>query len=120
MEYMIAFRSKQRYGVRFGPHRFRASLATTRAVVTGNRPLDSSLILGHGEQMTLKSYTRANNLAASRNHDANVTAVEDAARKVLGADWDKPLHQEPDPAPVSIPRNRRKPPKPSKQADLFE
>jgi hypothetical protein len=120
MEYMIALRSKQRYGVRFGPHRFRASQATTRAVVTGNRPLDSSLILGHGEQMTLKSYIRANNLAASRNHDASVTAVEDEARKLLGPDWDKPLHQEPDPAPVSIPRNRRKPPKPSKQPDLFD
>ena len=119
MEYMIAFRSKQRYGVSFGPHRFRASLPTTRAVVAGDRPLDGPLLLGNGAEMTLKSYTRANNLAASRNQDASVTVIEDEARKILGPDWDKPLHQEPDPEPVSIPRKRRKPPKPSKQADLF-
>lgn len=82
MDSMIAKRSKIRFGTGFGPHRFRTSLTTTRAVLGNDHPLDAPLILGHGPLVSLQHYNRANGLAASRAHDARIDAEEDAAGRI--------------------------------------
>lgn len=82
MNSMIAKRSKARFGTGFGPHRFRTSLTTTRAVLGNDHPLDAPLILGHGPLVSLQHYNRANGLAASRAHDARIDAEEDAAGRI--------------------------------------
>ena len=74
---MIARRSKAHYGIGFGPHRFRTSLTTTRAMVGGNRPFDASLILGHSPTTSLKDYNRAYAIEATRAHDKRITALEE-------------------------------------------
>ena len=85
---MIALRSKQRYGERFGAHRFRASLETTQAIMAGDRPMTAPLILDHSPEIAIKHYVRAGNLEASRSHDERVTAVEDAALPCIGLERD--------------------------------
>jgi integrase len=77
LKQMIAARSKAHYGVSFGPQRFRISLTTTRAMVGGGRPFDSSLILGHTPRTSLRNYNRAGALEATRAHDERITALED-------------------------------------------
>lgn len=65
----IRLRSLERFGVAFGPHRFRASLATTLALESPETPLDASVILGHtGPEVTLAHYNRASAIAAARRH----------------------------------------------------
>ena len=73
---VISTRSKARFGVAFGPHRFRTSLTTTAAQVDGNRPFDASLILGHSASVSLRNYNRASAIEASRAHDARITELE--------------------------------------------
>ena len=75
---MIAARARKRYGVGFGPQRFRTSLTTTRAMVGGGHPFDPSLILGHGPTTSLRYYNRANAIGATRTHDERITALEDS------------------------------------------
>ena len=77
LELMIGRRSKAHYGISFGPHRFRTSLTTTRAMIGGDRPFDASLILGHSPTTSLRQYNRAHGIEASRAHDERVTAWED-------------------------------------------
>jgi integrase len=79
VEQIIRIRSKARYGVAFGPHRFRTSLTTTGAMIGGNRPFDASLILGHDVTTSLKNYNRARAIEASRAHDERIAALEDDA-----------------------------------------
>ncbi|MDA8250230.1 MAG: tyrosine-type recombinase/integrase [Rhodospirillales bacterium] len=64
----IRVRARQRFGVPFGPHRFRTSLATSLAMHAPDHPLDAAAILGHGSPATtLKHYNRAKgHLAAQR------------------------------------------------------
>ena len=89
---MIARRSFAQYGVSFGPHRFRTSLTTTRAIVGGDRPFDAALILGHSAAVSLAHYNRARNLEASRDHDARVSELEDTGpRKIIMAARRQPL-----------------------------
>jgi integrase len=65
----IRLRTQKRFGVAFGPHAFRASLATKLALDSPENPLDASAILGHrSPSTTLKHYNRANAVAASRRH----------------------------------------------------
>ena len=73
---MIKARSKERYGISFGPQRFRTSLTTTQAMVAGNRPFDPSLILGHSPTTSLRYYNRAQAVEATRAHDECITALE--------------------------------------------
>jgi integrase len=75
---MIAVRSRARFGVGFGPQRFRTSLTTTRAMVGGGGPFDSSLILGHSPTTSLRCYNRAGAIEATRTHDERIDALEDA------------------------------------------
>jgi integrase len=121
VEKMIRIRSKARYGTAFGPHRFRASLTTTRAMIGGNRPFDASLILGHDASTSLKNYNRARAIEASRAHDQRIAALEDDADPAL-AGWvspaiRKPIIQQKQPAaprlmpPASVPRPRRHSPR---------
>jgi integrase len=74
---MIAARSKKHYGVSFGPQRFRISLTTTRAMVGGGHPFDTSLILGHAVTTSLRNYNRANAIEATRAQDGRIDALED-------------------------------------------
>ena len=79
LDLMIARRSKARFGVGFGPHRFRTSLTTTRAAAGGSHPLDASLILGHSATTSLRNYNRARAIEASRAHDERIAQLEDDA-----------------------------------------
>jgi site-specific recombinase XerC len=84
ISYMVRQRTKQPFGIGFGPHRLRHSLVTTAAVVDGTNALAPAMVLGHSPQTALKSYNRARNLEASRQHDARMNAAEAAAVKGLG------------------------------------
>jgi integrase len=86
LELMIARRSKARFGIGFGPHRFRTSLTTTRAVAGGKHPFDASLILCHSPTTSLRYYNRADGLEASRAHDERIAALEDGDNPAL-APW---------------------------------
>ncbi len=82
MNSMVFKRAKVRFGTGFGPHRFRTSLTTTRAVLGNDHPLDAPMILGHGPLISLQHYNRANGLAATRMHDARIDAAEDVAGRI--------------------------------------
>ena len=64
----IRLRAQRRFGVAFGPHRFRTSLATSLALNAPDHPLDAAAILGHSNPaVTLKHYNRAKgHMAADR------------------------------------------------------
>ena len=83
LEARVRVRTRAQYGVSVGPHRFRTSLTTISAIVDGTNPLATALVLGHSAAVGLKSYNRANNLAASRSHDAYISVAEDAAARML-------------------------------------
>ena len=80
LELMIIRRSKAEYGTAFGPHRFRTSLTTTRAMAGGNLPFDASLILGHSATTSIRHYNRAGAIEASRAHDERITQLEDGPK----------------------------------------
>lgn len=62
-------RAHARFGQGFGPHRFRAIIATTIAQYGADAPLDGSAILGHtSPDMVLKAYNKAKALSASHRH----------------------------------------------------
>jgi integrase len=114
LEKVIGTRSKARYGVTFGPHRFRTSLTTTAALVAGNRPLDASAILGHTASISLTNYNRARAIEASRAHDERITELEDGdspprARRRVGQVSQKPAMAQPRPAPARKRAAKRKP-----------
>jgi hypothetical protein len=83
VDFMIRSRTKARFGVAFGTHRFRTSLTTTQAIVDGTSLLGTSRILAHSPAVALKHYNRATALEASRRHDAYIDAAEDAAARML-------------------------------------
>lgn len=58
-------RTLERFGVGFGPHRFRASLTTTLVTENPSAPLDAPTILGHGPKTSLKHYNRSKAIAAT-------------------------------------------------------
>jgi hypothetical protein len=66
---MIAMRSRVRFGVGFGPQRFRW--------VGGSNPFDPSLILGPSPTPSLRYYNRAGAIEAVRAHDERIAALED-------------------------------------------
>ena len=65
-------RSLRRFGIEFGPHRFRYGLTTTLAFENPAAPLDASLILGHGKAASMESYNRATAVFASRRHQGHL------------------------------------------------
>ena len=83
IDFMIRARTKERFGVAFGTHRFRTSLTTTQALVDGRNLLGTSRMLAHSPAVALKHYNRAGSLEASRRHDAYMDAAEDAAIRML-------------------------------------
>jgi hypothetical protein len=80
---VVRARTKEHYGLAFGPHRFRTSLTTTQAVVDGKNLLGTSQILSHSPAVALKHYTRADGLEASRRHANYIDQAEDAAARML-------------------------------------
>jgi hypothetical protein len=82
-DFMMRTRTKARFGVAFGSHRFRTSLTTTQAIVDGANLLGTSRILAHSPAVALKHYNRAGALEASRRHDAYMDEAEDAAARML-------------------------------------
>jgi integrase/recombinase XerD len=82
-DFMMRTRTKARFGVAFGSHRFRTSLTTTQAIVDGRNLLGTSRILAHSPAVALKHYNRAGSLEASRRHDAYMDEAEDAAARML-------------------------------------
>jgi hypothetical protein len=82
-DFMMRTRTKVRFGVAFGSHRFRTSLTTTQAIVDGRNLLGTSRILAHSPAVALKHYNRAGSLEASRRHDAYMDEAEDAAARML-------------------------------------
>ena len=83
IDFMMRTRTKARFGVAFGTHRFRTSLTTTQAIVDGRNLLGTSRILAHSPAVALKHYNRAGALEASRRHDAYMDEAEDAAARML-------------------------------------
>jgi site-specific recombinase XerC len=83
IEFVVRARTKEHYGLAFGPHRFRTSLTTTQAVVDGKNLLGTSQILSHSPAVALKHYTRADGLEASRRHANYIDQAEDAAARML-------------------------------------
>ena len=65
-------RTLERFGVGFGPHRFRASLTTTLALESPSASLDASAILGHSPKVSLSSYNRATGLRAGHRHQDRI------------------------------------------------
>jgi hypothetical protein len=82
-DFMMRTRTKARFGVAFGSHRFRSSLTTTQAIVDGANLLGTSRILAHSPTVALKHYNRAGAIEASRRHDAYMDEAEDAAARML-------------------------------------
>ena len=82
-DFMMRTRTKARYGVPFGSHRFRTSLTTTQAIVDGANLLGTSRILAHSPAVALKHYNRAGAVEASRRHDVYMDEAEDAAARML-------------------------------------
>ena len=80
---MMRTRTKARFGVAFGSHRFRTSLTTTQAIVDGKNLLGTSRILAHSPAVALKHYNRAGAVEASRCHDAHIDELTDAAARML-------------------------------------
>lgn len=74
---MVRVRSKAKFGTAFGPHRFRTSLTTTRAILGGEHVLDAPLLLGHSVEVSLKHYNRSTALSASRAHHDRIDELED-------------------------------------------
>lgn len=71
-------------GTGYGPHAFRAALATTDAIENTDHPLDGALILGHtSPQMTLKHYNRANAMAAGRRHASRLKDMRKSLERDL-------------------------------------
>ena len=83
IDFMIRSRTKARFGVAFGSHRFRTSLTTTQAIVDGKDLLGTSRILAHSPAVALKHYNRAGAVEASRCHDAHIDELTDAAARML-------------------------------------
>lgn len=85
-------RTLRRFGVGFGPHRFRDVITTTLALENPAAPFDASLILGHGSQVSLASYNRATGVAASRRHQDGIKQLrretEALARRAFRDDRD--------------------------------
>lgn len=81
-------RTLERFGIGFGPHRFRKSLTTTLAMGNPSAPLDAPTILGHSPKTSLDDYNRATAMAASRRHDERLRELrretEDLARRAFG------------------------------------
>jgi site-specific recombinase XerD len=82
-DFMMRTRTKARFGVAFGSHRFRASLTTTQAIVDGKNLLGTSRMLAHSPAVALKHYNHAGSLEASRRYDACMDEVEDEAAQML-------------------------------------
>jgi site-specific recombinase XerC len=78
-------RSLKRFGTAFGPHLFRACLATTLAL-EGRHTLDASVLLGHtNPQTTLAAYNRALGHAAARRHGERLQRLQEAAARAVRA-----------------------------------
>jgi site-specific recombinase XerD len=82
-DFMVRARTKARFGVAFGSHRFRTSLTTTQAIVDGANLLGTSRILAHSPAVALKHYNCAGAIEASRRHDARMDEAEDTAARML-------------------------------------
>lgn len=81
----LRLRSKQRFGEAFGPHRYRASLATKLALDAPDNPLDASILLGHtSPEVTMAHYNRASALAASRRHSERLKRLAVGTRGAHG------------------------------------
>ena len=65
---LIWRRTLERFGVGFGPHRFRASLTTTLAEESPSAAFDAAGILGHTPKTSLSNYNRAKAIHAGIRH----------------------------------------------------
>ena len=102
----VRMRSTRRFGQAVSPHRFRASLATTQALLNSDSPLDASAILGHSPEIALKHYNRATAMATSRRHDEYLTQlISDAPEEYCPDDEEA---GEFDLDPPKLPRNMRR------------
>lgn len=108
-DFMMRTRTKARFGVAFGSHRFRTSLTTTQAIVDGANLLGTSRILAHSPAVALKHYNRAGALEASRRHDAYMDEAEDAAARMLRQSARYPHERQPVQALHDLTRPRKHP-----------
>lgn len=82
--------SLRRFGVAFGPHRARASIATTIAIESPEMPLDASAILGHASaQVTLSHYNKAAGIAASRRHGDRLAQLRSRSAPLARRLWER-------------------------------
>ena len=70
IQVMIQRRSKARFGIGFGPHRFRHAVATTAALRGSDQPHLAAGMLNISDDVERKHYNRARQIRSSLNHDA--------------------------------------------------
>ncbi len=87
--------SRRRFGVSFGTHRARASLATTIALDSPETPLDASAILGHASpQVTLEHYNKTAGIAASRRHGDRLAQLRSRSAPLARRLWERRDHDD--------------------------
>jgi hypothetical protein len=70
---MVCSRSKTRFGVAFGPHRFRHAIATTAPLRDPSHPGLAAPLLGISKGTVEAHYNRANQVAAIQQYDAIIS-----------------------------------------------
>ena len=68
-------RTLERFGVGFGPHRFRTCLTTTAATESTVCARDASVVQNHTAAISLKNYNRAKALSATRRNDERLRVL---------------------------------------------
>jgi integrase len=71
---MICKRSKARFGVAFGPHRFRHAIASTAPLRASHLPGLAAPLLGISQAVIETHYDRANQVAALQKFQAIIEA----------------------------------------------
>ena len=109
VQYILRYRSFLRFGQSVSAHRFRASLATTEALLNTASALDTSTILGHSPEIALKHYNRATAIAASRRHDEYLTELMSDTSDAFDGNDEEEFRLEPPPlSSLKIPRIRNR------------
>lgn len=78
-------RTLERFGVGFGPHRFRAGLTTTLSLSSPSTPWDASTLLGHSPSTSLAHYNKAKATGASLRHNDRLKVMRDESEALAVA-----------------------------------
>ena len=76
----ILHHSRIRFGVAFGPHRFRHAIATTSAIADAGNPGLAAAVLGISSEIVKESYNRCGQIQAAQNFSKLMDARQLALR----------------------------------------